>query len=212
MWRDAYNGRLEGIREETENYGIECSSVLLSKRGIACGTCGIESSDRGTGSRMKTWGGWLQQSLTIWKYELMSDGFVMEQKEYCMKNFGIQFRQQKRKKYFHNVEVPQQKYQAAHCSIGSTRALEHASFLVLYFIRRESESPMFAKERWKNDSEDVCSSSEKILTDVKQRNRSTALALHEIAASEPWNRSAVAEAIVIVSGEEKSADAAQRAI
>lgn len=114
--------------------------------------------------------------------------------------------------FIDDVEVPQQKYEFVYYDIESARALEHASIVVHDFIRRASENPNFPEEGWKNDSEDTCSRAEKILKDAEKRDRSATLVLYEIAAAELYNRSAVAGAVDILSGEEKSADAAKRAI
>lgn len=80
-WRNEFTTRLEEGRRLHESDGIVFSPIIRGRGSITDGLVSAEVSTCGTGQKMEVWSGWLPQRPNMCRFEMESDGFIIEVKK-----------------------------------------------------------------------------------------------------------------------------------
>lgn len=86
-WRDAFNGRLRGLRKWQERQGLGILDECATCCGIAEGIERWKLPDPRTGSQLRVWSGWLPHRPSICKYEVSTEGVI---RQYAISNVGME--------------------------------------------------------------------------------------------------------------------------
>lgn len=172
-WRDAFLGRLEGLKEWQKQLNIPCVELDLAEKYAE--TPGISKLRTATHSSFQTWNEWTPFRAVICKYELESDGLLQQPCVVELKTPSI--RDEKAGITNHFVEIPVQDIKEVSYDEADDALLMHTCLLVQDALQYQ---PVLVNAMQNEDTTDNPADLLMKLGDTLEPSR--AVNLYEIAA------------------------------